>query len=201
MDTKDCMHCKEPIHIDASRCHHCRSWQSWSGNVSRSEERAVIITFALFVGIIGAIIALHFANDYSRSSFSETPYYIKWQVLEHYPEERDNGNRIIGLRNINIFNILQAKSLASRIAESIKKDGIEGLPSCIFSRGEKCGSLSVSQTKNSLIIEKPDGLSRLSEDFGRVVLSKALRRNVKMTQTSPRKWSIHYTDDQKASGF
>jgi hypothetical protein len=46
MDTKQCRHCKQPIHPDARICQHCRSSQSWWG--SQRDLRFAIGWFVLF---------------------------------------------------------------------------------------------------------------------------------------------------------
>jgi len=54
MDTKPCRHCKQPIHLEARVCQHCRSSQSWLAN-HRDPRFAIgflVVTFAVLIPLM-----------------------------------------------------------------------------------------------------------------------------------------------------
>lgn len=148
------------------------------------------------VAILSALITIPTANGYVRYTFSETPEIIKWQVLDHFSQGSGVGSRTVSLDSINIFNIVQARSLADQIALDIQSDGVEGLPLCVRSRGEMCGSLSATHENGVLQIEKPSDLTNLSEGFGNEALVRSARGNVTYTHNESEAWVVRYADSQ-----
>ncbi len=43
METKDCRHCKQPIHKDARRCQHCQGMQGWISD--QKDPRMWVVVF------------------------------------------------------------------------------------------------------------------------------------------------------------
>lgn len=148
------------------------------------------------VAIIIALISIPFANGHARSNFSETPEIIKWQVIDHFSQGSGEGSRTVSLDSINIFNIVQARSLAEQIALDIQSDGVESLPLCVRSSGEMCGSLSANHENGVLQIEKPSELTNLSEGFGNEALVRSARGNVTYTHNDSEVWVVRYADSQ-----
>jgi hypothetical protein len=72
MDTKECRHCKQPIHKDARRCHHCQSAQSWMAD--QKDPRYLWFALAVIIGLLAIFIGL--ANkmpDFVSGQESGTP--------------------------------------------------------------------------------------------------------------------------------
>ncbi len=52
METKECRHCKQPIHKDARRCQHCQGMQGWISDQKDPRMLAVVfIPLIIFLGI------------------------------------------------------------------------------------------------------------------------------------------------------
>ncbi len=52
MGTKECRHCKQPIHKDARRCQHCQGMQGWISDQKDPRMLAVVfIPLIIFIGI------------------------------------------------------------------------------------------------------------------------------------------------------
>jgi len=43
METKECRHCKQPIHKDARRCQHCQGMQTWMSD--QKDPRTLVVIF------------------------------------------------------------------------------------------------------------------------------------------------------------
>ncbi len=56
MGTKECRHCKQPIHHDARRCQHCQGMQSWIAD--QKDPRMVALVFIPLVLILGGFMIM-----------------------------------------------------------------------------------------------------------------------------------------------
>lgn len=50
METKECRHCKQPIHKDARRCQHCQAMQGWISD--QKDPRMWLVIFVPFLLIL-----------------------------------------------------------------------------------------------------------------------------------------------------
>ena len=53
METKECRHCKQPIHRDARRCQHCQGMQSWISDQKDPRMIAVVFIPLVLVFVYG----------------------------------------------------------------------------------------------------------------------------------------------------
>lgn len=148
----------------------------------------------LMVTIIGLLISLPFANDIARDEFSKTPHIIKWQVLDHHSEGSGTQSRTISINSINVFNVLQAFSMAESIENAVQSNGVKHLSLCILSKGERCGNLSANYRDGALKIEKPSDLNDLSESYGNQTL-KSLMGDVISARNESDSWTVRYADN------
>lgn len=51
METKECRHCKQPIHKDARRCQHCQGMQGWISD--QKDPRMLAVVFIPLFVILG----------------------------------------------------------------------------------------------------------------------------------------------------
>ena len=56
METKECRHCKQPIHKDARRCQHCQGMQGWIAD-QRDPRMAALILVPMLL-ILGLVVML-----------------------------------------------------------------------------------------------------------------------------------------------
>jgi hypothetical protein len=56
METKECRHCKQPIHKDARRCQHCQGMQSWISD--QKDPRMWVVIFVPLFLILGGVIMM-----------------------------------------------------------------------------------------------------------------------------------------------
>lgn len=56
METKECRHCKQPIHKDARRCQHCQGMQSWISD--QKDPRVWLVVFVPILIVIAFFIWL-----------------------------------------------------------------------------------------------------------------------------------------------
>lgn len=75
METKECRHCKQPIHKDARRCQHCQGMQGWISD--QRDPRTLLIVFVPILFIFALIYPLSKTvtkplerNDLDRSAIS-----------------------------------------------------------------------------------------------------------------------------------
>lgn len=54
METKECRHCKQPIHKDARRCQHCQGMQGWISD--QKDPRMLAVVFIPLFLILGGVI-------------------------------------------------------------------------------------------------------------------------------------------------
>lgn len=54
METKECRHCKQPIHKDARRCQHCQGMQGWISD--QKDPRMWVVLFAPLVIAFAVIL-------------------------------------------------------------------------------------------------------------------------------------------------
>jgi hypothetical protein len=50
MNTKECRHCKQPIHAEARICQHCKSNQGWFAN--QTDPRFTVVILAVILAIL-----------------------------------------------------------------------------------------------------------------------------------------------------
>lgn len=53
METKECRHCKQPIHKDARRCQHCQGMQGWIAD--QKDPRLQFLVFGILLAFVAAI--------------------------------------------------------------------------------------------------------------------------------------------------
>ncbi len=53
METKECRHCKQPIHKDARRCQHCQGMQGWISD--QRDPRTLFLVFGILLVFFAAI--------------------------------------------------------------------------------------------------------------------------------------------------
>ncbi len=53
METKECRHCKQPIHKDARRCQHCQGMQGWISD--QRDPRTLFFVFGILLVFFAAI--------------------------------------------------------------------------------------------------------------------------------------------------
>ncbi len=53
METKECRHCKQPIHKDARRCQHCQGMQGWFSD--QKDPRLQFLIFGILLAFIAAL--------------------------------------------------------------------------------------------------------------------------------------------------
>jgi len=68
MDQKQCLYCKQEIHKDATRCPHCRSWQSKFLPDPQSPRGFILVMLGVFL-VMGLIIG---ATEYYKASKTKT---------------------------------------------------------------------------------------------------------------------------------
>ncbi len=75
METKECRHCKQPIHKDARRCQHCQGMQGWISD--QKDPRMLAVVFIPLIIILGVVLTMTRTitkplerNDLAPSSFS-----------------------------------------------------------------------------------------------------------------------------------
>jgi hypothetical protein len=56
METKECRHCKQPIHKDARRCQHCQGMQGWISD--QKDPRMLTVVFIPLLLILGGVIIM-----------------------------------------------------------------------------------------------------------------------------------------------
>ncbi len=56
METKECRHCKQPIHKDARRCQHCQGMQGWISD--QKDPRTLAVVFIPLLIIIGIVFTM-----------------------------------------------------------------------------------------------------------------------------------------------
>ena len=77
METKECRHCKQPIHVNARRCQHCQGMQGWiSDQKDPRMLAAVLIPLVIVLGVVitmtRTITKLPERNEISTSSLAVT---------------------------------------------------------------------------------------------------------------------------------
>ncbi len=77
METKECRHCKQPIHKNARRCQHCQGMQAWISD--QKDPRMLAVVFVPLLVILGVVFAMSRTitkplerNEVDRSSLSVT---------------------------------------------------------------------------------------------------------------------------------
>ncbi len=70
METKECRHCKQPIHKDARRCQHCQGMQSWISD--QKDPRMLAMVFIPLIIILAVVLTMtrHIAKLPERSEIS-----------------------------------------------------------------------------------------------------------------------------------
>ncbi len=63
METKECRHCKQPIHKDARRCQHCQGMQGWISD--QKDPRMLALVLIPLILILGSVV---FMTASSRKS-------------------------------------------------------------------------------------------------------------------------------------
>lgn len=56
METKECRHCKQPIHKDARRCQHCQGMQGWISD--QKDPRMLAAVFIPLIFILGIVLTM-----------------------------------------------------------------------------------------------------------------------------------------------
>ncbi len=56
METKECRHCKQPIHKDARRCQHCQGMQGWISD--QKDPRMLAVVFIPLLIILGIVLMM-----------------------------------------------------------------------------------------------------------------------------------------------
>ena len=56
MQTKECRHCKQPIHQDARRCQHCQGMQGWISD--QKDPRMLAALFIPLIFILGIVMVM-----------------------------------------------------------------------------------------------------------------------------------------------
>lgn len=56
METKECRHCKQPIHKDARRCQHCQAMQGWISD--QKDPRVLAMIFIPMIIIFGIVFSM-----------------------------------------------------------------------------------------------------------------------------------------------
>ena len=56
METKECRHCKQPIHKDARRCQHCQGMLGWISD--QKDPRTLAVVFIPLLIIIGIVFTM-----------------------------------------------------------------------------------------------------------------------------------------------
>ena len=77
METKECRHCKQPIHKDARRCQHCQGMQSWI-----SDQKDPRMWMLAFVPLVIFLVLIFFVfrdvtKPLERSELSPSSLSIK----------------------------------------------------------------------------------------------------------------------------
>ncbi len=94
MDTKLCRHCKQPIHLEARICQHCRSSQSWWGN--NSDPRFMIGWLAVVVAVFVPLVFFGINRTISGDELAEAPTFAVSDVSTRVTTTRE-GARIFVL--------------------------------------------------------------------------------------------------------
>ncbi|MBI5527120.1 MAG: hypothetical protein HY897_12365 [Deltaproteobacteria bacterium] len=55
METKECRHCRQPIHKDARRCQHCHGHQSWISDQTDPRMMAGMVVFFVALGLLAFV--------------------------------------------------------------------------------------------------------------------------------------------------
>lgn len=77
MDTKSCVHCRQQIHVDATKCFHCNEWQSqqpsrtapdslWgllSSDLQTISRTIIFVASLLLVVAVISLVFVHFLSD------------------------------------------------------------------------------------------------------------------------------------------
>lgn len=109
-----CKLCKDEINDKATKCQHCRGWQSITGLISKKMEYGLMaIVFSIMI-----IPVTYMANDAFKEKFSELNYTARFMVLSEYAEDTNASS--YDDYQVNTLNHYQ---LRSRYDEIIEKDG------------------------------------------------------------------------------
>ncbi len=77
METKDCRHCKQPIHKDARRCQHCQGMQGWISD--QKDPRMLALIFIPLIIILGIVLTTtrNITKPLERSDLAPSSLSIK----------------------------------------------------------------------------------------------------------------------------
>lgn len=166
-----CCKCKESINDGATKCHHCRSWQSRTGELSKGTENVFI---GIFSSVILSVLIL-FTNDYAEESFSELDSTARFIVLSEYAKETKTDH--YGDYRVNLLNYYRLKTRYNEIIASARNEVFPKVYNCIIDKGIKCNDVNVTKDEDKLIFSFNENIS---ED-GIMFLGK-LTMDRKMTQ-------------------
>jgi hypothetical protein len=134
-----CIKCLETIHYEATKCHHCKSWQSRTGEIPRRTENIIM-------GVLFSILMIpvtYIANDMAEDRFSELGFSARWMVLEENSKKK-NASKYSD-SDVNIFNYYKLTSRYDEITSSIDNSYSSDILSCLSSKGENCKGLDITK--------------------------------------------------------
>ncbi|USD59067.1 hypothetical protein J4N45_11045 [Vibrio sp. SCSIO 43140] len=191
---KQCKHCFSQIHIDASRCNHCRSWQSKTGLVPRTSEILALCMFCLLCFAIGGAIAVNKLNDFARDKLSQYDQSVVTIVLSEFPDYRENGSVMFSLNNINIINADKAIGIAERISDEVSELNLSDIQSCVFLKQEKCENLVVQVSNESIMVTKPHNAKDYAVKYITNELRQGLGRGYSQLIASDEGWKVYISE-------
>jgi len=112
MDTKECRHCKQPIHAQARICQHCKGSQSWIAN--QTDPRFLAMTLGLIVLIVVPLFILLSSQLSSLTESAAAPAVLVTGTSVRYTDTPE-GARVFVLGRIQNTSRVDASRIWFRV--------------------------------------------------------------------------------------
>lgn len=149
---KNCKHCKEPIHDQATKCHHCRSWQSFTGFAPPPAEIVGVVAL-LFVVLCVVVFQM---NRSTQESYDKLPLTMR-MVLQ---DNAGLGPKVTVLDRWALSR--QVVALQSELLE--ESETIEAMYDCMSPYSE-CTNDAGYRKDKKIVVLRPMGMSDDAWDY------------------------------------